>query len=158
MFAEEILYYKLLRKLGSGGMGEVYLAEDTRLNRKVALKILSADLSSDRKHLSRFLQEARLAANLNHPNICVIYQVNDSEETPFIAMEYIEGETLAHKIQSDSLDLAQTIEIATQIADALDEAHHQGIIHRDIKSANIILNRRSFVKILDFGLCKLMDS
>lgn len=154
MFAEEILYYKLIRKLGSGGMGEVYLAEDTRLNRKVALKILSADLSSDRKHLSRFLQEARLAANLNHPNICVIYEVNDSEETPFIAMEYIEGETLAHKIQSDSLDLAQTIEIATQIADALDEAHHQGIIHRDIKSANIILNRRGFVKILDFGLAK----
>lgn len=154
MFAEEISYYKLIKKLGSGGMGEVYLAEDTRLNRKVALKILSSNLSTDRKHLSRFLQEARLAANLNHPNICVIYEVNESDETPFIAMEYIEGETLAHKIQSGSLDLEQTTEIAVQIADALDEAHHQGIIHRDIKSANIILNRRGFVKILDFGLAK----
>src|SRR5262249_50292725 len=136
MFAEQISFYKLIKKIGAGGMGEVYLAEDTRLSRKVALKILPTEVAQDRKRLSRFLQEARLAANLNHPNICIIYEVNDSEEIPFIAMEYLEGETLAQKIQSNSLDLDEVIDYASQIADALDEAHHQGIIHRDIKSAN----------------------
>ncbi|HRH42140.1 MAG TPA: serine/threonine-protein kinase, partial [Pyrinomonadaceae bacterium] len=138
MFADEISFYKLIKKLGAGGMGEVYLAEDTRLNRKVALKILPIEVAQDRKRLSRFLQEARLAANLNHPNICIIYEVDDSTETPFISMEYIEGETLTHKIQNKSLNLAEILEISHQIADALDEAHKQGIIHRDIKSSNII--------------------
>jgi eukaryotic-like serine/threonine-protein kinase len=154
MFAEEISYYKLIKKIGSGGMGEVYLAEDTRLNRKVALKILPEAVAEDRKRLSRFLQEARLAANLNHPNICIIYEVDDATETPFISMEYVEGETLAHKIQSKTLDLPEILEITTQIADALDEAHRQGIIHRDIKSANVIINRRGQAKVLDFGLAK----
>jgi len=154
MFAEEISFYKLTKKIGAGGMGEVYLAEDTRLNRKVALKILLDDFARDRKRLSRFLQEARLAANLNHQNICVIYEVNDSEETPFIAMEYLEGETLAHRIQNRDLDLDQIVDYSAQLADALDEAHHQGIIHRDIKSANVIINRRGLVKVLDFGLAK----
>lgn len=135
-------------------MGEVYLAEDTRLNRKVALKILPGAVAEDRKRLSRFLQEARLAANLNHPNICIIYEVDDSTETPFISMEYVEGETLAHKIQSKSLDLAEILDITTHIADALDEAHKHGIIHRDIKSANIIINQRGQAKVLDFGLAK----
>lgn len=154
MFAEEISFYKLIKKIGSGGMGEVYLAEDTRLNRRVALKILPPDVAEDRKRLSRFLQEARLAANLNHPNICIIYEVNDSTETPFISMEYVEGETLAHKIQNKNLDLVEILEITTHIADALDEAHKQGIIHRDIKSANIIINQRGQAKVLDFGLAK----
>lgn len=154
MFANEISYYKLIKKLGSGGMGEVYLAEDTRLNRKIALKILPEDVAQDRKRLSRFLQEARLAANLNHPNICIIYEVDDSTETPFISMEYVEGETLAHKIQNKSFETNEILEILTQIADALDEAHKQGIIHRDIKSANIIINQRGQAKVLDFGLAK----
>lgn len=154
MFAEEISYYKLIKRLGSGGMGEVYLAEDTRLNRKVALKVLPEDVGNDRKRLSRFLQEARLAANLNHPNICIIYEVDDSTGTPFISMEYVEGETLAHRIQNGKLDLTEVLEITVQIADALDEAHHQGIIHRDIKSANVIINRRGQAKVLDFGLAK----
>lgn len=154
MFAEEISFYKLIKKIGSGGMGEVYLAEDTRLNRKVALKVLPEEVAEDRKRLSRFLQEARLAANLNHPNICIIYEVDDSTETPFISMEYVEGETLARKIQNKSLDLAEILEITTHIADALDEAHRQGIIHRDIKSANIIINQRGQAKVLDFGLAK----
>jgi serine/threonine protein kinase len=154
MFAQEISFYKLIKKLGAGGMGEVYLAEDTRLNRKVALKVLPENVARDRKRLSRFLQEARLAANLNHPNICVIYEVNDSAETPFIAMEYVEGETLLGRIQNNSLDLTEILEIITQITDALDEAHEQKIIHRDIKPANIIINRRGLAKVLDFGLAK----
>lgn len=154
MFAQQISYYKLLKKIGAGGMGEVYLAEDTRLNRKVALKILPENFSKDRKQLSRFLREASLAANLNHPNICIIYEVSETAEPPFIAMEYIEGETLFDKIQNRSLDSAQIVEIAVQIADALDEAHRMGIIHRDIKAANIIINQRGLVKILDFGLAK----
>jgi serine/threonine protein kinase len=154
MFAEEISFYKLIKKIGSGGMGEVYLAEDTRLSRKVALKVLPAEFAQDRKRLSRFLQEARLAANLNHPNICIIYEVNDAEDVAFIAMEYLEGETLAQKVQNNDLDLERVIDYAAQIADALDEAHHQGIIHRDIKSANVIISRRGLVKILDFGLAK----
>lgn len=154
MFAQEISYYKLIKKLGAGGMGEVYLAEDTRLNRKVALKTLPENISKDRKQLSRFLREASLAANLNHPNICIIYEVNSSEQTPFIAMEYIEGETLFDKIQNKSLNSSEILEIAVQIADALDEAHEQGIIHRDVKAANVIVNRRGRTKILDFGLAK----
>lgn len=154
MFADEISFYKLIKKLGAGGMGEVYLAEDKRLNRKVALKILPVEVAQDRKRLSRFLQEARLAANLNHPNICVIYEVDDSTETPYISMEYIEGETLTHKIQNKSLDLSNILEISIQIADALDEAHQRGIIHRDIKSSNIIINQRGQAKVLDFGLAK----
>jgi Tol biopolymer transport system component/predicted Ser/Thr protein kinase len=152
---EQISHYKILKQIGAGGMGEVYLAEDTRLNRKVALKILPADFASDRKRLHRFIQEARLAANLNHPNICTIYEISEKGETPFIAMEYVEGETLAERnAAANSTDFFETLSIFSQIADALDEAHRNGIIHRDIKSANIIINRRGQVKVLDFGLAK----
>lgn len=151
---EQVSHYKILKPIGSGGMGEVYLAEDTRLNRKVALKILPADFAEDRKRLHRFIQEARLAANLNHPNICTIYEINEKGEIPFIAMEYVEGETLADRNTTHSTDFFETLNIFSQIADALDEAHRNGIIHRDIKSANIIINRRGQVKVLDFGLAK----
>jgi eukaryotic-like serine/threonine-protein kinase len=157
---EKLSHYKLLKKLGAGGMGEVYLAEDFKLGRKVALKVLPPDVARDRKRLTRFLQEARLAANLNHPNICVIYEVSgggggaETAEKPFIAMEFLEGETLAEKIRAGELSLAEILEIAVQIADALDEAHTRGVIHRDIKSANIIINRRGHAKVLDFGLAK----
>lgn len=139
-------------------MGEVYLAEDTKLTRKVALKILPPDVSGERKRLNRFLQEARLAANLNHPHICTIYEIDADGETPFLAMELVEGETLAEKIiRAGSFDLHEILEIASQITDALDEAHRARIIHRDIKSSNVILNRRGQVKVLDFGLAKIIS-
>jgi eukaryotic-like serine/threonine-protein kinase len=154
---EEISHYKILKKIGAGGMGEVYLAEDQKLNRKVALKILPAALSGDRKSLNRFLQEARLAANLNHPHICTIYEINESAETPFLAMELVDGETLADKLKTSPFDLSEVLNIASQIADALDEAHRSSIIHRDIKSLNVIINRRGQVKILDFGLAKFIS-
>ncbi|MEZ5424823.1 MAG: protein kinase [Pyrinomonadaceae bacterium] len=154
---KQISHYKILRKLGSGGMGEVYFAEDERLSRKVALKILPEATGQDRKNLNRFLQEARLAANLNHPNICTIYEVSETEETPLLAMEMIEGETLAEKIKYSSLEIFDILRIATQIADALDEAHKRGVIHRDIKASNIIINHRGQVKVLDFGLAKAIS-
>src|SRR5262245_43214256 len=119
-------------------MGEVYLAEDRKLNRRVALKILPAAVSGERKRLNRFLQEARLAANLNHPHICTIYEIDTASETPFLAMELVEGETLAEKIQAGTFDVHQILDVASQIADALDEAHRSNIIHRDIKSSNVI--------------------
>ncbi|HEY0457849.1 MAG TPA: protein kinase [Pyrinomonadaceae bacterium] len=153
----QISHYKILKQLGAGGMGEVYLAEDTKLTRKVALKILPAGVEGERKRLNRFLQEARLAANLNHPHICTIYEIDATSETPFLAMELVEGETLAEKIRSGSPDLNEILEIASQIADALDEAHRQNIIHRDIKSSNVIINRRGQVKVLDFGLAKIIS-
>lgn len=155
---ETIGHYKVLEKLGSGGMGEVYLVSDTKLNRKAALKILPTRFAVDRKHLNRFWQEARLAATLNHPNICTVYEIDDRSETPFIALEYIEGETLAEKIGGKSLDLSEVLEIAVQIADALDEAHRHGIIHRDIKAANVVINKRGRVKVLDFGLAKTFET
>lgn len=154
---EQISHYKIIKKLGVGGMGEVYLAEDTKLARKVALKILPADVSGDRKRLNRFLQEARLAANLNHPHICTIYEIDSGSEIPFLAMELVEGETLAEKIRTRALDLHQILDITSQIADALDEAHGSSIIHRDIKSSNVIINRRGQVKVLDFGLAKIIS-
>lgn len=154
--SEKISNYRVIEEIGAGGMGKVYRAVDERLDRRVALKILPFEISSDRKRLNRFLQEARLVANLNHPNICTIYEVNDSAETPFLAMELIEGETLEEKISQKSLDLSEILRIAAQIADALDEAHQNGVIHRDIKASNIIVNHRGQVKVLDFGLAKPM--
>ena len=138
-------------------MGEVYLAEDQKLARKVALKTLPAAVSGERRRLNRFLQEARLAANLNHPHICTIYEIDASADPPFLAMELVEGETLAEKIRAGALDLNDALDIASQIADALDEAHRADIIHRDIKSSNVIVNRRGQVKILDFGLAKIIS-
>lgn len=139
-------------------MGEVYLVSDTKLNRKAALKILPVKFAVDRKHLNRFLQEARLAATLNHPNICTVYEIDERNEPPFIAMEYVEGVTLAEKVDSRQLETGEILEIAAEIADALDEAHRHGIIHRDIKSANIIINKRGRVKVLDFGLAKTFEA
>ncbi len=135
-------------------MGEVYLAEDTKLHRRVALKILPAEFCQDSQRAARFLREAQAASGLNHPNICTIHEINDENEVPFIAMEYVEGETLFERIKDEGLDLAETLDIALQIADALAEAHAHDIVHRDIKPANIIVNRRGQVKVLDFGLAK----
>ncbi len=151
---ENISHYRIIRQIGAGGMGEVFLAEDSKLGRKVALKVLPREMAGDRRRLNRFLQEARLAANLNHPHICTIYEIDAESEPPFLAMELVEGETLAERIDQRSLSVDDVLNITTQIADALDEAHRTGVIHRDIKSSNIIVNRRGQVKILDFGLAK----
>jgi eukaryotic-like serine/threonine-protein kinase len=149
-------HYKIISQLGAGGMGEVYLAEDLKLNRRVALKTLPVEFCRDNRRLHRFVREARAASALNHPNICTIYEINEECHPPFIAMEYIEGETLAEKIKNKEFDLSKTLDIALEIADALAEAHASGIVHRDIKPANIIIKRRGQVKILDFGLAKII--
>lgn len=146
--------YQIISALGSGGMGEVFLAEDKSLGRKAALKFLSAEFASEREHLDRFFREARAASALNHPNICTIYEINETGAIPFIAMEYIEGETVAEMIRRRRRNVRQTLDIAVQVAGALAEAHASDIVHRDIKPANIILNHRGHVKILDFGLAK----
>jgi len=145
-------HYKIIRLLGIGGMGEVYLAEDTRLNRQVSLKVIN-DSIGDPRHLQRFLHEAQAASALNHPHICTIYEINDQADTPFIAMEYVEGETLDKKIKA-RLGPEEFLDIALQIADALAEAHARDIVHRDIKPANIIITPRGQAKVLDFGLAK----
>jgi predicted ATPase len=146
--------YRLETHLGAGGMGRVYLAEDIKLGRRVALKLLDPRLNDDPHFRSRFFREACLASTRNHPNICTIYEINNEGDLPFIAMEYVEGETLREKINNQNLDLATTLDIALQIADALGEAHAYDIIHRDLKPDNVIINSRGHVKILDFGLAK----
>jgi eukaryotic-like serine/threonine-protein kinase len=147
--------YEIRAKLGEGGMGEVYLARDTQLDREIALKILPADVARDQQRLHRFLQEARAASSLSHPNVAHIYEIGESEGTHFIAMEYVEGESLDKKIAGRPMRLSEQLDVAIQIADALDEAHGRGIIHRDIKSSNIMINSRRRVKVLDFGLAKV---
>ena len=147
-------HYRSLELLGSGGMGEVYLAEDTRLGRKVAIKLLN-EFAGSEVNLQRFFLEARAASALNHPNILTIYEIGQTGPTHFIAAEYIEGETLREKLQRDHLDLRETLEIAIQIASALSAAHNGNIIHRDIKPENVIVRQDGLVKLLDFGLAKL---
>jgi non-specific serine/threonine protein kinase len=149
--------YRIISPLGSGGMGEVYLAEDDQLKRKAALKFLAAEFSSNADHLERFVREARAASALNHPNICTIYEINSQGEAPFIAMEFIDGETVSSMIRRRRRNVRQTLEIAIQVSRALAEAHEAGIVHRDIKPANIILTNREQVKLLDFGLVKLVE-
>ena len=147
-------HYQLLEKLGSGGMGQVFRAEDSRLKRSVAIKLLSEDLARDASALDRFRREARTASALNHPNICVIYDVGEAEAGPYIAMELLEGETLGERVSRGSLETDAILNISVQVLDALDAAHWEGIIHRDIKPANIFVNRRGQSKILDFGLAR----
>ena len=149
--------YRIISPLGSGGMGDVYLAEDEQLQRKAALKFLAVEFNSNSDHLERFLREARAASALNHPNICTIYEINSQGEAPFIAMEFIEGETVSSMIRRRRRNIRQTIEIASQVTAALGEAHLLGIVHRDIKPANIIVTKRDQAKILDFGLVKLVE-
>ena len=150
-----ISHYRILSRIGAGGMGEVYLAQDTRLDRTVALKILPADVAADPERMRRFVQEAKAASALSHPNVAHIYEIGEANGTNFIAMEYVEGQTLDAKLKGRALETAEIIDIATQVADALDEAHSKGITHRDIKPSNIMITARSQAKVLDFGLAKV---
>ena len=148
-------HYRILSLLGKGGMGEVYCARDTKLDRTVALKLLPAELAANQDRMRRFVREAKAASALNHPHVATIYEIGEASGVSFIAMEYVEGQTLAAEINGRPLDPAMIIEIGAQVADALDEAHSKGITHRDIKPANLMLTPRGRVKVLDFGLAKV---
>src|SRR6266550_4882991 len=153
----KLKHYAILSQIGAGGMGEVYLAEDTRLGRKVALKILPADLAAHRDRMRRFVQEAKAAAALNHPNIAHIYEIGEDNGVNFIAMEYVEGETLRALLTHSRLELPRALEFAAQVCSGLAAAHRSGIVHRDIKPDNLIVTHGSKIKILDFGLAKLIE-
>jgi serine/threonine protein kinase len=158
MIGRAVSHYRVLSALGSGGMGVVYLAEDERLGRQVALKFLPADSTASHQALERFRVEARAASSLSHPGICAIYDIGDDEGTPYIVMEALKGESLRERINRGPLKVADLLDIAIQLADALDAAHAQGIIHRDIKPSNIFIGEKNRTKILDFGLAKLTQS
>src|SRR5215210_273000 len=149
--------YEIRSQLGVGGMGEVYLAEDTRLNRAVALKFLPLEVASDQKRMQRFNQEAHAVSALNHPNIITIYEIDQDGPLPFITTEYIEGVTLRDRMARAPLKIEEALDVAIQTASALSAAHAKEIVHRDIKPENIMLRDDGYVKILDFGLAKLME-
>ncbi len=162
MVGKTISHYKIIEKLGEGGMGEVYLADDTKLKRQVAIKFLPSRVTIKETDKARFLQEAQASAAINHPHVCVIHDIKEHEDQQFIIMEYVEGLTLREIIcrgeVASPLPIGDTIDYAIQIAEALQAAHEKGIIHRDIKSDNIMVTKKNQIKVMDFGLAKIKGS
>ncbi len=158
MIGRTISHYRILSELGSGGMGVVYEAEDTRLGRRIALKLLSPEACCDPPSMDRFLREARIISSLSHPHICTLHDIGEHDGLQFMVMELLEGESLKQRIARGPLRMDDVLELGTQMADALDAAHAHGVIHRDIKPANLFVTRRGTAKVLDFGVAKLAES